>query len=283
MAKFSDKSKIARLCRRAVGAHDYVLRTLDEEIREGGMFLVFSPKKDLIGMSKFTPVFDKSGWLGMARTDPNWQGRGVAQFLQRSIASYAKEKGINCLRFFVLSTNTRSLRAARKGGFKEVADGAHVSFKLNSSRTKRRLGAFSDFFLRASKNLPQNDENECDYEAIMSSKYGKMLRGYMRTGYAFVRLTKTNLKATKARGELFCEGESSYVLARLEMSEGEFSILSGRPRLTLFCIIRKASEKGLTHLGGFVPYDRNLIRVCERLGLKVDSWGKHMILFEKRT
>jgi GNAT superfamily N-acetyltransferase len=283
MARISDKNRIAKLCRRAVGPHDYVLRILDEEIKDGGMFLVFSRKRDLIGMSKYTPVFDKSGWLGMARTDPDWRGRGVAQFLQRTIARHAKRNGINWLRFFVLSTNTPSLRAAKKGGFRVVADGSHVSSRLNSSTSKNALRAFSHF-LRAGKDLRQSEENnDCDYETMIGSEYGRKMGGYMRTGYSFVRLNKSNLKSIEARGELFCEGNCSYILTRLEKDEGEFSILSGRPRLTLLRIMRKARDKGLVNLGGFVPYDRNLIRVCKRLGFKIDSWGKHMMLFEKRT
>jgi hypothetical protein len=35
-------------------------------------------------------------------------------------------------------------------------------------------------------------------------------------------------------------------------------------------------------VGGFIPHDYSMIRVCRSLGFEVDSWGKHGIVFEKR-
>jgi L-amino acid N-acyltransferase YncA len=130
LARPSDLKRIARLCKRAVGRNDYALGIVDEIVRARRLFVVFSPDGDLIGMASYTPVFDKSGWLGMARTDPDWRGMGVARFIQRSIATYARKKGIRTLRFFVTSTNSSSLRAARKGGFRVVAHASHLSYDM---------------------------------------------------------------------------------------------------------------------------------------------------------
>ncbi len=186
-----------------MGPDDYVISRLDETIRKKHLFLVFSKKGDLIGMSNFTPVFDKSGWLGMARTDPDWRGRGIAQFVQRSIASYARKKGIKALRFFVLSTNTSSLRAAKKGGFRVVAHGTHITCDL------KKVKITSHDQLKLAPCLVNLNQ-------ILHSNYLSKMNGYLRYGYAFVRANRANLLRIKNKEELFCYGKSSFILTTTE-------------------------------------------------------------------
>ena len=270
IARSSDHQSIAHLCRRAVGPNDYVIARLDETIRKKHLFLVFSKVGDLIAMSNFTPVFDKSGWLGMARTDPDWRGRGIAQFVQRSIASYARKRGIQALRFFVLSTNTSSLRAATKGGFRQVAHGTHVTCDLEKAKI-------------TSEDQIKSKLAPCliDLNQILDSNYLSKMNGYVRYGYAFVRANRANLLFIKNKEELFCYGKSSFILTKTEKDYAEFSILSGKVRETLVKILKVARELGAIAVGGFLPYDYHLRRVSRTLGFKEDSWGKHSILFEK--
>ena len=87
IAKPSDYRLVARLCRRAVGSWDYVLIKLRDVIGEKGLFLAWNGS-ELVGMTNFDRCIDGSGWLSMARTDPDWRGGGVAVFLQRQIAAH---------------------------------------------------------------------------------------------------------------------------------------------------------------------------------------------------
>jgi L-amino acid N-acyltransferase YncA len=269
MARPADHSGIVRLCKRAVGSHDYAIRLVKEMIKERRLFVVFSPDGDLIGMSSFTPVFDKSGWLGMARTDPKWRGKGVAQFLQRTIARYAKKKGIRKLRFFVLSTNIRSLRAARKGGFKAVAQFSHVSCSLNKVR----------------KSLIDAVENEVakpvNTVSILKSPYVSKMNRYIRYGFYMVKATASNLGYIDGKKELFRSNGSSFILTQTEKTHAEFGILTGRIKDTLIRILKYAKEKKLRFVDGVLPHDYHMIKVSQSLGFHVDSWGKHLLLFEK--
>ena len=129
IARRSDYEKVARLCRRAVGSRDYVLSELDNVIDDGRLFLAFEGK-ELVGISHLTELPDNTGWLGMARTDPDRRGKGVARFLQRSIATYEKKRGIKRLRMFILETNTSSIRSVQKGGFKPICDVSYVLRKV---------------------------------------------------------------------------------------------------------------------------------------------------------
>ena len=126
IAKPSDHNLVARLCRRAVGSGDYVLRRLGETIAKKGLFVAWS-NGDLVGIANFEKCIDGSGWLSMGRTDPQWRRRGVALFLQQQITVHARRDGIDYLRLMILSNNKPSLLAAMKGGFRPVCEAMHVS------------------------------------------------------------------------------------------------------------------------------------------------------------
>jgi hypothetical protein len=68
----------------------------------------------------------------------------------------------------------------------------------------------------------------------------------------------------------------------VEKDYAEFSLLSGHAMETVVRILETARKKGIRTVGGFVPFDYHLIRVCETLGFRVDPWAKHGLIFEKR-
>ncbi len=277
LAKLADQKALERLCKRAVGPHDYVLDLLSENIRKKRIFAVFSSRSEdeLIGMSSFVPVlFDRSGWLGMARTDPNWRGKGVAQFLQRCIASHAKKKSINSLRFFVHFANRPSIRAATKGGFKAVAEVSHISLNLKALAFKKG---------RLSRDLARVElvESEPNLSEILESNYTKKMNGYLHYAWEFVRASRPNLKYIEKRKELFSYEDSSFILVKLDGEYAEFSLLSGRTKATLLRVVKSAQGMSLSNLGAFVPYDPQIIKTARSLGFKQDAWGRRGFLFEK--
>jgi RimJ/RimL family protein N-acetyltransferase len=274
IARPSDYDKIVRLCRRSVGPDDYVIRILKQTIREKGLFLVFSKKDgDLIGISNFTPVFDKSGWVGMWRTDPAWRGRGAARFVQQKIAKYARRKGLTALRCFILSTNSSSIRAAVKSGFKLVAHATHITSTSKSWKMACQV--------TLEKELEKGSKQTSDRE-IFQSSYTRKMGGYLRYGYAFVLANHQNLRYINRQNELYCSGRSCFIMKRTEKDYGEFCILFGRLKQTLFKILGLAKMVGMKTIGGFVPFDNRIIRTCRSLGFRVDSWAKHVLVFEKK-
>src|SRR3989304_2095160 len=76
-ARPRDRRGVAARCRRAVGRDDYVLRLLDDVIRDGGLLVAFEGTR-AVAMMNSIEVTDGSLWLSMARTDPRHQGRGAA-------------------------------------------------------------------------------------------------------------------------------------------------------------------------------------------------------------
>lgn len=287
IARPSDYQKIADLCRKAVGQDDYVIRILRETILTRRIFLAFSRKNELIGMSSFEPVIDKSGWLGMARTHPAWRGQGVSQFIQREIARYAMARGIKVLRCIIMSNNRSSIRAATKGGFKPVADVAHVRLHLK----RRGGGRRREPHKKKQKISTVFKENQCSYRALnltfTKSKYTKKMNGYLGYERALVRCGRDVVLSITKKRELFSSKDSSifFIMTHPKMNDSdlhsEFSLVHGPTRKLLLAIREKANAMNLESAGGFVPFDRRVIEISKRSGFNLDSWGKHLILFEK--
>lgn len=71
-----DLPALARLCRAAAGADDYVLSYLDEMVR-AGQILVAQVGRRLVSMLGVSTCLDEALWLGQARTHPAFRRRGV--------------------------------------------------------------------------------------------------------------------------------------------------------------------------------------------------------------
>ena len=269
VARPSDYEKIGRLCRRAVGSSDYVLRISREVINDKGLFLAWIGDQ-LVGMTNFDKCIDGSGWLSMARTDPDWQGQGVARFLQRELAERAKRCDIRILRLWTLSTNHAAIRACEKGGFHRVCEAIHVS---HSFRTKTR----SEYsHLTSNVNLTRK---------ILNSPYLSKTQGYFAYKWQFVKANKILIEKIGRRRELCSHDGCTFILTKPESSfhrlSCSFCLLEGDPGRSMHLILSKAKNLRVEWIGGYLPYDRHLIRAALSNGFKVDGWGNHCFVFEK--
>jgi len=269
VARPSDYEKIGRLCRRAVGPSDYVLRILREVINDKGLFLAWSGGQ-LVGMTNFDRCIDGSGWLSMARTDPDWQGRGVARFLQREIAERAKKRDIRILRLWTLSANHPAIRACEKGGFHRVCEAVHVSHTFRS-RTYRDYSHQTSEVISAGK--------------ILNSPFLSKTRGYFAYKWQFVNANKALIQMIIRKRELCSQDGGTFILTKPESSfhrlSSSFCLLEGDMVRSMRLILSKAKNLGVEWIGGYLPYDRHLIHAALSNGFKVDGWGNHCFVFEK--
>lgn len=267
MAASHDYTKIARLCKRAVGKHDYVLPILKEVINDGHLFLAFD-KSNLIGMVNFTELIDNSGWLGMARTDPDWRGRGVAGFLQNAVTLYAKRKGISKLRMFILKTNTPSLRAAHKGGFKKVCEVSYVY--RNTKKSIPQLHAFT---------------RELSVRAFLRSEYVTRLNHYAIDQWHIIKANNDTAKRILGQGAVYSVGKTILLFSKTDDPDEHiraFAILDGTLGRGLKQATAVASKLDMKSIGTFLPFGKNTINVAKKAGFIPSSWGWHMFVFEKK-
>ena len=263
-----DREKISRLCVRAMGQDDYVLRILDSVIASGGLLLAFQGA-ELVGISNFSKNIDGTGWLGMARTDPDWRRKGVALLLQKAIAEHARKLGIRALRLFVLSTNTPSIRATLKGGFREVSDAGHVSRAIEGY-----LSETDDAKIPADYPL----------ESLLGSRYLSKMNGYFGHSWSFVRADHAVLE--KVRSQTYSVDDCVFIVSQPEMLEAhphiEFALLEGSFKRGLRAAMKTCSLLGAESVGSFIPYEPYLLSIARNQGFKGDPWGWHSIVFEKK-
>ena len=270
IARPSDYAAVRRLCRRAVGPDDYVLWILREVIIESELFLAWY-RDQLVGMTRFEKCIDGSGWLSMARTDPDWQSRGVARFLQRESARRAESRGIGVLRLWTLSMNHAAISACEKGGFHRICEAVHVSHNFRLKQHVRGRHSSSGRDLKSTRS-------------ILKSSYLSKTHGYLGYKRHFVRASETLIKRISGKRELCSEDGSTFILTKPEKSfdrqSSSFTLLEGDPTSSMRLILRKAKDMRVEWIGGFLPYDAHLMHVAKNT-FKVDSWGNHCIVYEK--
>jgi GNAT superfamily N-acetyltransferase len=271
IAQPSDYEAVARLCRRAVGPSDYVLRILRGAIDDGGLFLAWN-QRELAGITHFDECIDSSGWLSMARTDPKWQRHGVALALQRHIASYAQGRKIKFLRLWALSRNKGSIITCKKAGLRPICEAAHVSSKRRVKENLERTLPLSSMSMR----MPR----------LLKSTYVAKMNGYFAYKWYFVKMSTDLLALLVRKGELYWDGEFAFILTKPEIRFGRptssFTPLIGTFAQSLRKVRETAEGLGRVSLGSYIPYDKYLLELARESGCRRDSWGTHCIVFEKK-
>lgn len=271
IARPSDFQLVAKLCRRAAGPRDYVLSILRETIDYGGLFLAWN-NSELVGMTNFEKCIDGSGWLSMARTDPDWRRSGVAIFIQKQITAHAKKRGITTLRLWTSSRNTPSIRAIMKGQFKQVCEAAHVSYRFKKAGKKRGI-------------IPCSQVSDAQLDTFLESEYLSQMNGYLAYNWHFVKANKRLLKVILRRGELYMVRGGAFILTQPEKAFGEratsMSLLVGKVTDSFRRSKDVAKALGVQVMGGYIPYNRYRLRTAEELGFRREHWGLHCLVFER--
>lgn len=270
IARPSDLQLVIRLCKRAVGPVDYSILGLREAIGNKGLFLAWSAD-ELVGMTNFNKCLDNSGWLSGARTDPKWRRMGIAVFLQKQIAAYAKERGVTALRLWAASTNKPSISAIRKGGFKLVCEAAQIQCNL---RKRRKPIA------------PANTSVKGNVAGYQNSKYISEMNGYMPYKRCFLKPNANLLKGISRRKEVYQSDGSVIIVTkperRLERLQSNFTLLDGGVTTSLRDVKEVAMGLGAEVARGYIPYDRYQLRAAKRVGFRQARWGKHCLVFERK-
>jgi Acetyltransferase (GNAT) family len=272
VAKPSDLQLVAKLCRRAAGPRDYALSILREKIASGGLFLAWKDS-ELVGMTNFEKCVDGSGWLGMARTDPDWRRSGVAIFLQGQIAAHAKKGGVTILRLLASARNTPSIGAIMKGEFRQVCEAAHISYHFKKTGKNTSISSCSRI-------------SEAKLDTFLNSEYLSQMNGYLAYNRRFVKANYRLLKIILRRGEVYTMGGASFILTRPRKIFGEratnLSLLAGKVTDSYKRSKDAGKALGVRVMGGYIPYNRYQLRAARELGFRIERWGQHCLVFERK-
>ena len=248
-----------------------MLSILKETIECGGLFLAWTDS-ELVGMTNFEKCVDGSGWLSMARTDPDWRRSGVAIFLQEQITAHAKKRGITTLRLLASSRNTPSIGAIMKGEFKQVSEAAHISYHFKTTGRKMAITRCSRV-------------SETQLDTFLDSEYLSQMNGYLAYNRRFVKANKRLLKMIFRRGELYAMGGAAFILTQPRKISGEratnLSLLTGKVTDSFRYSKDAAKALGVQVMGGYIPYNRYHWRTARGLGFRREHWGQHCLVFER--
>ena len=224
-------------------------------------------------MTNFDRCIDGSCWLSVARTDPDWRGRGVATYLQRKIAAFAKRQGVRTLRMWVSSENKPSRRACERGGFKQITEAAHISRNLSPTKLRRKPN--------------RRSHSKAQLLGLLKSRYVAKTRGYIGYRWHFVKLTMGLLTQLDGEGELYLTEDAAFLISRPETifraPQSSLAILEGPFANCLNLAKDVARSMGARILSSYIPYSRYEISVASKLGFNRSAWGKHCLVFEKTT
>jgi hypothetical protein len=112
------------------------------------------------------------------------------------------------------------------------------------------------------------------------------MNGYFGYKWHFVKASEKLLKRLAEKGELYSDGERSFILTKPEIAfdryYSSFTLLNGSAGSSLRQVKKIAEHYSALRLGSYLPYDRHVLTVARRTGFRRDPWGKHCIVFEKK-
>ena len=271
VATLADRREILALCRRAV-RRDYVPAFLDEFIEDGGLFVALDEGR-AIGIMNYARCMGGDGWLGQARTDPEYRRRGVATAIIRACCRYAAMQGAGHVRLWTLRTNRAAQNTAISNGFREVA-----AFR----RLMKRVGRQKD-----GSQLKVERRSEAAWRLARSSELLRESSGYASMGTEFVKVNPRAISEAVSAGKMarfddnLCFVDDN-VWGDKWKAPLEFTGLAGDVGLMLGEAERFARTRGKREVHTYFHLGSKPLRVAKREGYEIVEWGREAVLFEKR-
>src|SRR5208337_2240378 len=94
-ARPADKESLMSFSKDNWGGHDYIPQTWDGWLKDrtGRVFVVDADGVP-VGMNRVKLLADGSAFLGAARVNPGFRGRGLATMLGKTAMRYAMDRGV---------------------------------------------------------------------------------------------------------------------------------------------------------------------------------------------
>jgi predicted SPOUT superfamily RNA methylase MTH1 len=122
--------------------------------------------------------------------------------------------------------------------------------------------------------------------SLLTSKTVSKTHGYLGYKWHFVKANKELLLKIARKGELYQDGETGFILTKPEQRfharRSTLTLLTGQVGKSLLTAKILAKELGADSLSSYVPHDSYTLRTARKAGFKLDDWGKHCIIFEKK-
>jgi ribosomal protein S18 acetylase RimI-like enzyme len=263
-ARRSDKRDVLAAVRTIWGGADRIPDVFDAWVtHRTGPFFVAESAGRVVGMGKLTAVSPSEAWLEGGRVAPRWRRRGIATTLIAHRITYAVERGFRVLRFSTASDNKPIHRAARRFGF-------------------RRIAELSRYEAAARSGSPPVRARRMQAPVVLRRIGPLVQRGH---GSEWRAITSRDVRSAIARGRVFVCGEGVGAAAVLgDPYEGSLMVVavggSARALAELLRGLRaEAQRRGLDN-ASFYTSNATHRRAARSAGYE-KPWSGETYLFEK--
>lgn len=192
LASYDDLKECARVETEAMGNYCYLEDAWHYfHNQKGGLVTAYNEEDKMIGIGRFTVLFDGSGWLETLRISPEWQGQGAGKMIYQMYKKLAEEYQCPSMAMFTGVNNKVSAGLAKLNGLSKAAQ--HRGYHL----TDLSGGAVHSFrhvnWKRAVELIvPKKDE----------------YNDYMIFNRTFYHVNEENAKGFAVEGKVFEDEES---------------------------------------------------------------------------
>ncbi len=278
-----DAGPIREICRDIWEGHDYLLRTIDRWIAEGGVYVGVVEGK-VVGMSRILRLDADDWWLEGLRVAPDEQGKGSGKSLHRATMEELRRIARGTVRFCTADTN-RSVPLARRDGFAEILS---LPF-LDRSYGGESLSPLEEALAR--NGVREADIGEPGLMEFLLEACRRDYAGLLPRGWHHVTATERSLLKLPAGTQILVHGVPGAYGAALVAgpstqydSDLDLNLVAGPPEIIaeslLPCLGPLAVNMGRLEVGGAVP--ERFLEKFLAAGFRVPEGFRRQMVFELR-
>lgn len=191
LASYDDMEECVRVERETMGNYCYLEDAWHYfSNQRGGLAAVYHEDR-MVGIGRFTVLFDGTGWLETLRISPKWQGQGAGKAVYEMYKQLAKENGCPSMAMFTGVNNKVSAGLAAFNGLSKAAE--HRGYHLTDLSGGEAHGFKHVGWQRAVELIvPMMDE----------------YNNYMVFNRTFYHVNEENAKGFAMEGKVFEDRES---------------------------------------------------------------------------
>ena len=146
----------------------------------------------MVGIGKFTVLYDGSGWLETLRVDPKYQGKGVGKAIYKSYEKQAEKYGCPSMAMYTGASNIISAGLAEKYGLHKACQ--FRGYNLANFEAPKETHNFTHV--------------SCDRAVELISPLKDEYHGYLVFNRTFFRISESTIRGLASEGKVFEDKES---------------------------------------------------------------------------
>lgn len=244
----------------AMGKHLYLKDVAEYYTTTKGEFTLALVEDKVVGMGKFTVLFDGSAWLELLRVHPDFQRQGVGAKIYTRYLEQAAAFRCPAIRMYTGAKNIPSAALAQKNGLHRGPEFCSMTLNLqNIPWEKEHLQGF---------RLANGQQAQ---ELLLPMK--EQAGGFFSINHTFYAVNPATCKGMAAAGWVYCAGENALVLGARFQPEKVWHIgaIAGDLEKNLRFAIARAAQCGVEKLSfHFPPQNQQLPLLLEQYGFTLD-------------